>query len=65
MIYVREGHTCTLLSDGRVFIAGGLNYIGNYGNTCEIYDVDTGQSVRAASMPPGILLHFSAIPLYG
>jgi hypothetical protein len=37
----REGHTATLLNDGKVIIAGGYTGQNNYTATGEIYDVVT------------------------
>ncbi len=46
----RDGHTATLLKDGKVLIAGG-GYAGLFGlNTAELYDPATGQFAPTGSM---------------
>ena len=47
----RSGHTATLLPNGNVLIAGGMNGNGSYSDTAEIYSaaIDTFRSVRSMS----------------
>jgi WD40 repeat protein len=50
MNVARSGHTSTLLPDGQVLIAGGMNGNGNYFDSAEIYDPSTTRFVQAKSM---------------
>jgi hypothetical protein len=52
-------HTCTLIDDSRVFIAGG-NPIEGAGATlqrCEIYDIKTKTSRLVADIPIKVVGH--------
>jgi hypothetical protein len=60
MVTARDGHTATLLADGRVLIAGGGDNNGNVLATTEIYDPTTGQFTAAASMMTSRFGHFAA-----
>ncbi len=46
----RAGHTATLLSDGRVLVAGGYTYNGKALSSAEIYDPTSARWSTAASM---------------
>jgi WD40 repeat protein len=57
MLQAREQHTATLLGNGDVLVAGGLQYGGNYGNstysrlsTAELYDPSSATWTAAPSM---------------
>jgi hypothetical protein len=61
MTIAHEGHTATLLSDGRVLLAGGA-YAGRPIVTAELYDPATGMFRATGSMSVARLGH-SATPL--
>ncbi len=46
----RESHTETLLSDGRVLVAGGTNYSGEAITSSEVFDPGTGGFVRSGEL---------------
>jgi hypothetical protein len=46
----RSGHTSTLLPNGQVLIAGGMNGNGYYFDSSEIYDPSTNRFVQARGM---------------
>lgn len=57
MLQAREQHTATLLKNGDVLVAGGLDYGGSYGNstyrrlsTAELYDPSSATWTAAPSM---------------
>ena len=56
----RDGHTATLLNDGKVLVTGG---IGNdsYLNSCEIYDPITNQWSSAANLLHARLRHSAVL----
>src|ERR1035437_10286982 len=65
MTTVRNRHTATLLSDGRVLIAGGDNGRGGVGvgvvASAELYDPKTGAFSATASMATGRDLHTATL----
>ena len=50
MVTARSGHTATLLRDGKVLIAGGMNGNGNYFDGIEIFDPTANTSKPFRSM---------------
>jgi Galactose oxidase, central domain/Kelch motif len=58
----RSGHTATLLPNGNVLIAGGMNGNGNYSDTVEIYSPATDTFRSAQSMSARRVGH-TATPL--
>src|SRR5262245_57528310 len=50
MTTARTGHTATLLSDGRVLIAGGFSNFPNPTGSAELYDPSTGTFAATGSM---------------
>jgi hypothetical protein len=57
MASARQNHTATLLSDGRVLIAGGDPGNANYVQQAEIYDPDQNQFFAAGLMQSTRILH--------
>src|SRR5215470_14196457 len=50
MTTARQGHTATLLKDGRVLITGGSTYIRNCVKSAELYDPATGTFTEKRDM---------------
>ena len=48
--HARKGHTMNLLPDGRILVAGGLNYEVNELSSCEIYDPENSTWTEVASL---------------
>src|SRR5207249_7546858 len=46
----RSYHTATLLSNGEVLVAGGIDINGNATNTVELYDVSSGAWTASGSL---------------
>ena len=66
MTVARSGHTATLLSDGRVFIAGGYNPTDGYLPTTEIYNPANGSyGSFSAGTPLNVERAFHAATLMG
>jgi N-acetylneuraminic acid mutarotase len=64
----RYGHTATLLSDGRVLVAGGGQCRGRLGDTCiiptktaELYDPASGSWTRTGNMNFGRIAHTATL----
>jgi Kelch motif protein/galactose oxidase-like protein len=61
MVHPREGHTATLLADGRVLVAGGANPItdgaGPVPTSAELYDPGTGTWTATGSLATGRYAH--------
>ncbi len=57
----RWGHTATILSDGRVLVAGGWDFAGNKLSDCEIYDPSTGQWTATGSLATARVLHTATL----
>ena len=53
----RYAHTSSLLSDGRVLVAGGLGNATPYLSTAEVYDPNAGRWTDTGSMPQGRAYH--------
>lgn len=51
MIEAHSGHTATLLSDGKVLIAGGLRGNQDFYKSAEIYDPASGKFEPAGGYP--------------
>jgi len=60
MTAARDGHTATLLANGSVLIAGGVDNDGNVLATTEVYDPATAQFSASASMTTSRYGHFAA-----
>jgi hypothetical protein len=60
MAAARIGQTATLLSDGRVLIAGGNNALG-YLASAELYDPKTGSFSPAGSMTTAHAYHTATV----
>jgi hypothetical protein len=61
----REGHTATLLADGRVLVAGGQAFSRKILGTSEFYDPATGGWIPTASMNTARYDHTATILLDG
>ncbi|MBN2503460.1 MAG: Ig-like domain repeat protein, partial [Anaerolineales bacterium] len=63
MAYSRNGHTATMLPDGRVLVVGGKIYDGNYQltGTAEIYDPVANSWSPAASMSVERIFHTATL----
>ncbi len=60
MVVERDGHTATLLSDGKVLITGGFNTNGTVVlNSAELYDPATGLFTTTGTMTTARALHAS------
>jgi hypothetical protein len=57
----RARHTATLLNNGTVLIAGGLNEGGGSDRTAEIYDPATGSFTRVGDMAMGRTQHTASL----
>lgn len=57
----RGAHTATLLSDGRVLIAGGNGAFGGYINSAELYDTATGSSKLTSVMSSARAWHTATL----
>jgi uncharacterized protein YjbI with pentapeptide repeats len=58
----RAGHTATLLHNGQVLIAGGINASGGHENTAELYDPFSGTvTLLAATMTMPRVLHTATL----
>lgn len=57
----RSGHTSTLLPNGQVLIAGGMDGNGNYFESSEIYDPSTNRFVQARGMSAHRVGHTSTL----
>ncbi len=56
MTMARAEHTATLLSDGKVLVAGGLGYTGML-DSAELYDPTTNRWAPAGTMPVNVYGH--------
>lgn len=65
MTTARQGHSLTLLSDGRVLAAGGYNMVSGRLQTAEIYDPATGQWVATGPMIEARSSHAAVLLLNG
>jgi len=61
MIAAREGHTATLLPDGRVLVAGGMAYTTNLLSSCELYDPVTGKWVPTGALKTARMGHTATL----
>ena len=61
MTVARSGHSATLLSDGRVLIAGGAVSDESILDSTELYDPDTGRFDRAAAMSTVRRMHTATL----
>ncbi|MFO0547041.1 MAG: hypothetical protein U0271_01570 [Polyangiaceae bacterium] len=61
-VFIRNGHTASLLDDGRVLVAGGdLVYFSTGPSTSELYDPMTGTWSRAGDMKSRLDLHAATV----
>jgi hypothetical protein len=61
MTVARKNHTATLLSDGRVFLAGGWDSTGNILPSAELYDSATSTFSSTGSMATGRVGHTATL----
>jgi len=61
MIYSREHHTATLLSDGTVLMAGGWTIGGNGSATGEVFDTSAGGFVATGNMTAPRYFHTATL----
>jgi hypothetical protein len=61
MTTVRRGHTMTLLTNGKVLVAGGADSAGNYLASVELYDPTTGIWTTTGSLHTARYLHTAAL----
>ena len=58
---VRKDHTATLLTDGRVLVAGGRDANGDDRASAELYDPATGNWTPTGSLATGRILHTATL----
>jgi hypothetical protein len=61
MLEPRSGHTATLLSDGKVLIAGGMRRNQDFYRSAELYDPATGKFQRTGEMSVGRVGHIAVL----
>jgi hypothetical protein len=61
MTTIRWAHTATLLDDGKVLVAGGLDGSNNYLASAELYDPISGTWKATGSMTAGRAAHTATL----